>query len=435
MAQNKFLKATFILMLGGFITKILGFAIRIIYTRMVGSDAINLYSLVMPTYSLLLTIATLSLPVVISKLISEQKIKSIKILTNATLITLFLNLIVIIIIYFTKDFIATTLLNDNRCSILLMAMALTFPFVSISSILKGYFYGKQKMIPHTISNIIEQIVRITLIFAIIPTLINKGVIYSVIGLILISIASELASIMTFLIFAPKKFKIAKQDIKPDLKTTKEILNISLPTVSSRLIGNIGFFFEPIILTNVLLFAGYKMDFILNEYGAYNAYTISLLAMPSFFIAAISSSLLPEIANFFYRKNIIMVKRRIKQALILSFIVGSISSGFIYIFRDILLSVLYNTNNGSNYIEILAPFFVLFYLEGPLQSVLQAIGKAKTTMFITMVAVIVKLSTMALLSLCHIGLYSLVIAEIIDILIIVILCIKAIKKELYQETTV
>ena len=151
-------------MIGGLITKLLGFAIRIIYTRMVGSDAINLYSLVMPTYSLLLTIATLSLPVVISKLISEAKTKSIKIISSATIITLILNLIVIIIIYFTKDFIASTLLNDKRASVLLMSMALTFPFVSISSILKGYFYGKQKMIPHTISNIIEQIVRVILIF-------------------------------------------------------------------------------------------------------------------------------------------------------------------------------------------------------------------------------------------------------------------------------
>ena len=417
-------------MIGGLITKLLGFGIRIIYTRMVGSDAINLYSLVMPTYSLLLTIATLSLPVVISKLISEHKTKSIKILSNATIITLILNFIVIITIYFTKDFIATTLLNDSRCSTLLMAMALTFPFVSLSSILKGYFYGKQKMAPHTISNIIEQLVRLALIFLVIPKLINMGIVYSVMGLILISIASELASIITFLIFLPKKFKITKEDLKPDMKTSKEILSISIPTVSGRLIGNIGFFFEPILLTNILLFAGYSMDFILNEYGAYNAYTISLLSMPSFFIAAISSSLLPEISKFYYKENLVMVKRRLKQAVILSFIVGSIFSSFIYLFREPLLSTLYNTTKGSEYIEILAPFFVLFYLEGPLQSVLQAIGKAKTTMFITMVAVITKLVTMSILSLCHIGMYSLVIAEIIDIFIIVILCVKAIRKELY-----
>ena len=428
--KNKFLQATFILMIGGLVTKLLGFAIRIIYTRMVGSDAINLYSLVMPTYSLLLTIATLSLPVVISKLISEHKTKSLKILSSATIITLSLNLVVIFIIYFSKDFIASFLLHDKRASSLLMAMALTFPFVSISSILKGYFYGKQKMAPHTISNIIEQIVRIVLIFLVIPTLVNKGIVYSVMGLILISIASQVASILTFLVFLPKKFKITKEDLKPDLKTTKEILSISIPTVSGRLIGNIGFFFEPIILTNILLFAGYSMDFILNEYGAYNAYTISLLSMPSFFIAAISSSLLPEISRFFYHKNYVMVKRRLKQAIILSFLVGGVFSGFIYLFREPLLLTLYNTTKGCEYIEILAPFFVLFYLEGPLQSVLQAIGKAKTTMFITMVAVIVKLSTMAILSMCHIGMYSLVIAEIIDIFIIVILCVRAIRKELY-----
>ena len=428
--KNKFLQATFILMIGGLVTKLLGFGIRIIYTRMVGSDAINLYSLVMPTYSLLLTIATLSLPVVISKLISEHKTKSLKILSSATAITLILNAIVIFIIYFTKDFIAITLLNDERCSVLLMSMALTFPFVSLSSILKGYFYGKQKMAPHTISNILEQIVRIFLIFLIIPGLVEKGIVYSVMGLILISIASELASILTFLFFLPKKFKITKQDLKPDMKTTKEILSISIPTVSGRLIGNVGFFFEPILLTNILLFAGYSMDFILNEYGAYNAYTISLLSMPSFFIAAISSSLLPEISKYYYHKNYTMVKRRLKQAITLSFIVGVIFSTFIYFFREPLLSTLYNTTKGSEYIEILAPFFVLFYLEGPLQSVLQAIGKAKTTMFITLAAVIVKLLSMSILSLCHIGMYSLVIAEIIDIFIIVILCVKAIRKELY-----
>lgn len=427
MLKNKFLTSTLILMLGGLITKVLGFIIRIIYTRMVGTEAISLYSLVMPTYSLLLTIATLSLPIVISKLISENKHHSLKILANATFITIILNIITILLIYFTKDFIASTLLHDKRASVLLFAMALTFPFVSLSSILKGYFFGKQKMVPNTVSNIIEQIVRIILIYLVIPPLVEKDVTSSVMGLILISIASEISSILTFLVFSPKHLEIKKSDLKPDKNTTLNILHISLPTVSSRLIGNIGFFFEPIILTNILLFSGYSMNYILNEYGAYNAYSISLLTMPSFFIQAISSSLLPEISKFYSNKNINMVKRRLKQALILSFVVGLIFSSSIYFTRDFLLETLYNTNNGSDYIKLLAPFFVLFYLEGPLQSVLQAMDKSKTCMLITLVAIIIKLLTMAILSLCHIGMYALVIAEIIDIIIVVYLSFKAIKK--------
>ena len=339
MKKNIFLKSTFILLVGGLFTKILGFIIRIIYTRMVGSDAINLYSLVMPTYSLLLTLATLALPIVISKLVSEHKIPILKIISNATFITLLINLIVIIIVYFTKDFISIKLLNEPRASILIFGMSLTFPFVSISSIFKGYFYGKQKMIPHTISNIIEQLIRILLIYLIIPPLTKISITYAVLGLILISIGSEIASIITFLIFLPKKFVINTKYLKPDLLTTKEILNISLPTVSSRLIGNIGFFLEPILLTNILLFSGYSMSFILEEYGAYNAYSISLLAMPSFFIQAISSSLLPEISKYYYQKNLNMVKRRFKQAIIISLVVGILSSMFIFIFRNCLAGII------------------------------------------------------------------------------------------------
>ena len=44
--KNIFIKSTIILILGGIITKILGFIIRIIYTRIVGAEVIGLYSLV-----------------------------------------------------------------------------------------------------------------------------------------------------------------------------------------------------------------------------------------------------------------------------------------------------------------------------------------------------------------------------------------------------
>lgn len=427
MKRNVFLESTIILLIGGFITKCLGFIIRIIYTRMVGSEAISLYTIVTPTYSLLLTIATLSLPIAISKLIAENKGNNKKILVSSTIITLILNIIVILLILCFGNLIAVNLLKEPRAYILLIAMSLTFPFVSISSIIKGYFYGKQKMIPHTLSNIIEQIVRITLIFLIIPSLVKKGIVYAVMGLILLNIASELASIVTFLCFLPKKFNIKKNEIKPDLGTIKSILNISLPTVSSRLIGNIGFFFEPILLTNLLLYCGYTNNYILTEYGAYNAYSISLLTMPSFFIMAISSSLIPELSKFFVNKDHKMVKKRFKQAMGISAIIGLFFSLIILFNRDFLLNTLYGTTMGSNYIKIMAPFFVLFYLEGPLVSTLQAMGKSSITMKITLWGVIIKLAVMALLCFFNIGMYSLVIAEIVNIIFVVFANFKEIKR--------
>ena len=427
--NNIFIKSTVILILSGLLTKVIGFVIRIVYTRIIGPYGISLYTIATPTYSLLLTIATLSIPISISKLVAEAKGRSIRILTSATALILGINAILIIIILLTHDFIATTLLKEPLAGPILVAFALTLPFVSISSVLKGYFAGKQNMLPHATSNIIEQIIRLIIIIVVLPILMDKGVMYAVVGLILLTILSEISSIIVFFFFLPRRIYL-KTNLAPSKDNISNILDISIPTVSSRIVSNIGYFFEPIILTNLLLFSGYSSSYILAEYGAYNAYSISLLTMPSFFIAAVSTSLLPEVSKFYSQGNILMVKRRIRQGLLFALLIGLTFSFFIYVFRDILLFSLYKTTIGSKYIKILAPVFVLFYLEGVLTSSLQALGNVKTTMRISLYGVILILITLSILSLCHIGIYSLVISEIINILFVVFLNFKALKKCIY-----
>ena len=427
--NNIFIKSTIILIFSGLLTKVIGFIIRIVYTRIIGPYGISLYTIATPTYSLLLTIATLAIPISISKLVAEAKGRSIRILTSAATLILAINAVLILIIFLTHDFIASTMLKEPLASPILIAMVLTLPFVSISSVLKGYFAGKQNMLPHATSNIIEQIIRLIIIIIVLPILMEKGVMYAVIGLILLTIISEISSIIVFFFFLPRKINLHTK-LSPTKNNISNILDISLPTVSSRIVGNIGYFFEPIILTNLLLLSGYSNSYILAEYGAYNAYSISLLTMPSFFVAAVSTSLLPEVSKFYAQGNIDMVKRRIKQGLFFALVIGLTFSFFIFTFRDFLLFTLYKTTIGSKYIKILAPVFVLFYLEGVLTSSLQALGNAKISMKISLYGVILKLIVLAALSLCHIGIYSLVISEIINIIFVVTLNFKVLRKCIY-----
>lgn len=424
--KNKFIKSTLILIIGGMFTKILGFIIKIAYTRIISQEGMALYMLIMPTYSLFVTIAQLGLPIAISKLVAENK-SSKKIIFSCIPLMLILNFIVIAIIFICAPFIAGTLLKAPEITPLLYASALVLPFISLSSIIRGYFFGKQKMFPHTLSNIIEQIVKLGLIFLIIPYLMTKSLILAISGLILLNILSEIVSIIVFLFFLPKNFCIKKKEIKPDLGTIKDVLRISIPSVSSRFIGNIGFFFEPIILSNVLLYCGYSNAFIVKEYGIYNAYSLPMLMLPSFFIMALSSSLVPEISKYYSQRNMKMVRRRFRQSLIISFIIGLVFNIVLYIFPEELLHIVYHTTSGAEYIRFLAPFFLLFYLEGPMISMLQSLNKAKTTMKITLYGVIIKLLTIFLLSLCHIGIYGLVVSEIINIIFVVALNYKEIKK--------
>ena len=72
MKKSKFIKSTVILIIGGFITKILGMVIKIVMTRLIGTEGIGIYMILSPTFTLLISLAQLGLPVAISKLVSEK---------------------------------------------------------------------------------------------------------------------------------------------------------------------------------------------------------------------------------------------------------------------------------------------------------------------------------------------------------------------------
>ncbi len=416
--KNLFLKSTIILILGGIITKILGFVIRIIYTRIVGAEVIGLYSLVMPTYSLLITVATLALPTTVSKLVAEGKHNNLQIITTSTILIMLINFFVVILMLFSAKFIAYNLLHEERCYLLIIAMSLTFPIISVSSIIKGYFYGRQNMVPNVVSNIIEQLVRGLLIYLFVPSIMAYSDILAAASLFVFSFIEEVVSIFVNLLFLPKNIQIKPSSLTFNKSILKNILNISLPTVSSRLIGNVGYFFEPIILTNLLLLNGYTNNYIVLEYGAYNAYTMTILTVPSFFITAISSSLIPEISKNYLKRNYSALKKRLKEALGFALFIGLSYSVILVFFGKNILFALYNTTLGLNYIKVLIPFFPLFYIEAILMSYLQALDKAKITMIITIIGVLVKLLSLCLATFFHIGMYALVISEIVNILVVV-----------------
>ena len=430
MKKDTFKMSIFILLIGGLITKILSFIIRVLFTRTITDEGMNLYTIVSPTFSLLIALASFSLPISISKIISKQTTARPKIMFTSLFFGLTFSFVLLLLVLLLAPFISSTLLKEETLTPLIYAMAFTLPFISITSVLKGYFLGKMKVIPNTVSNIFEQLARIIFLIFLLPKLVSKSIILGVVSYILFNIITEIISIFVFYLYLPKKIMLTKNDFLPSKSIINEILATSIPSVSGRIIGNIAFFLEPILLTNILLFVGYPSSYILAEYASYNAYAIGLLTLPSFFIAAICQILIPEISKYYNLKNYTLVKKRMKQALKYSFTIGLFFSIFLFFTRDFFLEILYKTTRGSDYIFILAPFFVLFYLEAPLTSTLQAINKAKAAMKITLLGAIIKLLIMSILSFLRVGIYGLVFSEIINIIIVVFLNYRILKKALY-----
>ncbi|MBR1817221.1 MAG: oligosaccharide flippase family protein [Bacilli bacterium] len=257
MKKDTFKMSIIVLLIGGFIVKIQSFIIKILFTRAIGEEALALYTIAVPTYSLMVALATFALPLSISKLISEERFSEKRILTTSFFFALLLEGILIFTFYHFSDFIAQIFLKQKEVIPIIKAMALTLPFISFSSIFKGYFLGKFKVLPNTLSNMIEQSIRILFLIFFLPKLVMHNALAGLICFILISILTESVSCFIFFLFLPKKIHIEKKDFIPQRKILSSLLETSIPCVSSRLIGNIGFFLEPIILTNLLLLNGYS----------------------------------------------------------------------------------------------------------------------------------------------------------------------------------
>ena len=424
--KNKFIKSTIILIIGGGITKILAMVIKIFLTRSIGDEGISLYMLILPTFNLFITLCTMSLSTSISKLVSEKCFGK-KIVLPLVPISLGYNFVLMILLIITAPYIAKYLLNEPRAYYPIMGISFTLPFICISNILKGYFYGKENMSPYVISNIVEQSVRLFFIIFMIPKLMVYGINIAVLGVVLINVISEFSSIICLILFVPNK-KIEFTDFKSDKLIIKDILNISLSSTGSRLIGSISYFLEPIILTFIMGLVGYSNSYIVSSYGVITGYVFPLLLIPSFFTMAISTSLLPVISNNYARGNYRYTKKKLKQALIISLLIGIFFTGIFMIFPEILLKIIYNTSLGGDYIRIVAPFFLLHYIQGPLTSYLQAVDKSKEAMLGTLVGAIIKNILLLVLPI-FMGIWGFIIASLVNILYVTLQHIYYAKKSL------
>ena len=127
--KNKFVKSTIILIIGGLITKILGMAIKIVLTRTIGTEGISKYMLVLPTFNLFITLCNLGVPTAITKMVSERKKSSKKIVIPITYIILVYNILLIIIFSCHIILPSLVVLLVQRNILLLRHIVLQFPLV------------------------------------------------------------------------------------------------------------------------------------------------------------------------------------------------------------------------------------------------------------------------------------------------------------------
>ncbi len=431
MSKQTFLKGTLILILAGFITRVLGFINRIVVARFIGEEGVGLYNMAVPTLVLVITITQLGLPVAISKLVAEaeaqgdrRRIK--KILVVSLSITGTLSLIFTPAMILLAPYLSQHVFTDERTYWPLLAIAPVVPIVAISSVIRGYFQGKQNMRPAAISQVLEQVVRISLVAVCTSAFLPYGIEYAAAGAMISAVIGELVSLLYLatMFKMNKKIKIRKKffnSVKNGKETLNQLMNIALPTTGSRFIGNISWFFEPIVVANSLYIAGVATAAATKQYGALTGYAIPLLMLPSFITFSLSTSLVPAISEAMANNHLKTVEHRLQQALRLSLISGGLACVILYVFSDPLMTVMYGTNKSAIFVQVMAPFFIFHYFQGPLQAVLQALDLAKAAMINSLIGSIVKTALIFVLATRpSLGIMGAALAIVIGIMLVTLL---------------
>lgn len=438
--MSKFLKGTIILLAAGLVTRVLGFINRIVIARFIGAEGVGLYMMAFPTFILVVTITQLGLPVAISKNVAEAEArgdtaKTKKILVVSLAITLALSAIFTPALLLLAPYLSQTLFTDTRTLLPLLAIAPVVPIIAVSSVIRGYFQGKQNMKPAAYSQLLEQAVRITLIAAMTKAFLPYGIEYAAAGAMLASVIGELASLIYLLLAfkLKKKFRVRKQFFKyvrSGKSTLKELMNVALPTTGSKMIGSLAWFFEPIVVAHSLAIAGMAAVAATESYGALTGFAMPLLMLPSFVTYALSTSLVPAISEANTTNNMKLIEYRLQQALRFAFISGGLAVTVLYVLADPLMNIMYGSSTGTGFIKLMAPFFLFYYFQAPLQATLQALDLARAAMINSMIGAVIKTAVIfALASQPSFGINGVAIGILVGFVLVTLLHMATIIKKI------
>ena len=113
--------------------------------------------------------------------------KSKKILVSILPFSILINLSLTVFLVLTSHFIANNLLHNPNAYLPILAISLVLPFDSLSSMLRGFFFGKEKMMPHVLSHLMEQVVRLIIICLFINKVMAYGIVKTICFISLVNI--------------------------------------------------------------------------------------------------------------------------------------------------------------------------------------------------------------------------------------------------------
>lgn len=397
MKKNSFIGGAFIATAGILIVKVIGLLYVIPFNAIIGEQGGALYGYGYNIYSLFLSISSAGFPFAISKLTSEYSALGLKNAVKdtykiATKLILIISVVIFMLLFIFAPQIGKLIIGDvtggntyEDIGFVIRAVSFAILVIPFLSVTKGFLQGHKFITPTTISQVIEQIVRVAVI------LIGSFVALKVLKLEMkvgvgIAVSGAFFGGVAAYLYLRKKLKKSKilDEIVEDKsgvsgkEIAKKILKYSIPFIIVSLVYNLYVTVDMILVSRtmneILKFPVNVTESVVSVFTTWGVKLNSILLAIS---TGLTTSLIPNIVSSYTKGDMDDVNNKFNKALqcILLIIVP------LTLFLSLLVKPVWTLFYGaSTYGPIVYKMFVFSALFGGFYSIvvntLQGLNKYK-----------------------------------------------------------
>lgn len=361
-------------------------------SRTAGAEAMGVFSLIMSVFSFALTLATSGINLAVTRMVSEAlgngnhglARKNMRVCLSYCL---FFGSLSGVFLFIFASPIGGGILKDDRTVFSMKILAVSLPFISVSSALGGYFTAVRRVYKSTLFGVLEQFVKIFFTVKLFEIFIGRGIEYACIALVTADAVSEVtaAAVSGLLYLRDRKKYIKKEPCAVSTQSAlKNLCSISMPVALSTYIRSGLLTIEHILIPKNLIKNGLARSEALSLYGMLHSMVMPVVLFPTAILLSFSGLLVPELAEAKVKNKKALISFIASRAFHFSLIFSFCIAGILITFSDELGLLIYKSHEVGNFIRMIAPLVPVMYLDSVTDAMLKGLGEQVYSMNVNIV---------------------------------------------------
>lgn len=375
---------------------LLGFAYRVLLGRLAGPEGLGVYTLVIQVYAIVMSICVAGFCVatthMTANLFAHSDYAGIR-KTVRFAITCFLTLLVMLAlpILSLREFIAGRILGDPRTANALWMILLCISLTGIENILKSAFQGSRLVRYVAVSEVGEQILRITLVWMLLKAYINGDHGLTAFLILLGMTLSEIYSVLFLSFSFTSRFARAKDKTLKTKGIRRSFLKIAVPAGLTSLLANVFSSTAVVIFPSRLMLAGYTRAEAVSSLGLISGMVMPVLILPNAFVSALCSLLMPSISASIACGDFPDLTRKINKGIEAVGLLALPATAMLLPFVPMLCALLFGQTAPPALVWALALQAITAYYLGLTISILNGIGRQKQVLLLAAIGEVLQLT--------------------------------------------